>query len=299
MGRLVKPKKTAGAYRAGAVCPHQATCSPACCRGCGLAAQQPGRVDRRHRKHADQPQQLQQQGCVRRWGWLGCSAEWVGSGGTCLHTLGRLKKLAISRTACPPLPCAATHAECQAQCLKKSECVAWMHGIDDDWACTWALETCPNKARLCLCFRRDHLARPCPCMHSCWQRTIPTMAPRCAVGTPWLQMQPALPTPVMPLGAWTECTTKTSCAPAVPHTIPALLQPLKGCKRGYCLLFSAFYAVNEWQATDETGHPGGGRYKLTGRPGHVGEVTNLQGRWDDVHELATIKTVPHLQPPTL
>lgn len=87
------------------------------------------------------------------------------------------------------------------------------------------------------------------------------------------------------------------CGPT--HTISALLQPLKGCKRGYCLLFSAFYAVNEWQATDETGHPGGGRYKLTGRPGHVGEVTNLQGRWDDVHELATIKTGPHLQPHAL
>lgn len=45
-----------------------------------------------------------------------------------------------------PEPGAAEYADCQLECLLNAECVAWMHGTDDDWDCTID-ETCPNLVR--------------------------------------------------------------------------------------------------------------------------------------------------------
>mgnify|MGYP000314125124 CR=1 FL=1 len=42
---------------------------------------------------------------------------------------------------------AAEETECQLECMQSADCVAWMHGTDDDWACTID-ETCPNLVRL-------------------------------------------------------------------------------------------------------------------------------------------------------
>ncbi len=62
---------------------------------------------------------------------------------------------------CPQLrPGAATYDLCQLQCVMNTQCVAWMHGVDDDWVCGSPLATCPNKVR-CLSLSRRAGSLPC------------------------------------------------------------------------------------------------------------------------------------------
>lgn len=102
----------------------------------------------------------------------------------------------LSGMPCPAAVPADNYPDCQLECLLNPKCVAWMHGVDADYACTSDLLPCPNlvsrpvpgwaqhtasEPRLCCARRaRRHAGRP-PCLAHLRAATGALLAlPRCA-----------------------------------------------------------------------------------------------------------------------